>query len=245
MTTQNQNEAPPAILDNAELPGAYVMRPQQAEVDWNVGVEPVVEAEVPSAPTQDEPVQDLSYLALPEDFGIAPQPQPQLPVVPAVPNTPEAVEAAKKLGFTVEQINQFVATAQEAQAKVAKYENEIRQQRSLNQLQAEWGVDRAEFQQRMSAITERFKRYPQNIQRQLDSVEGAKLIYAYLQQQQQQAKPNVPQFQRSGTTPAPTPGSNQNTYLFTQAEIDKMSNDEYRTKSAQILQAYAQGRVKK
>ena len=43
----------------------------------------VGEAEVPSAPTQDEPVQDLSYLALPEDFGIAPQPQPQLPVVPA------------------------------------------------------------------------------------------------------------------------------------------------------------------
>jgi len=248
MVTGIEQDAPPQVLDTSEVPGAYVMRPAEAKVLYGQGVEPVEETatEQPSeqTATQEQPTDDLSYLALPEDFGIATQtPQPTIPAVAPIVDTPAAREAAKALGYSLEDINAFIAQSTQAAQKVSQYENAIRQQRQLSQLQTEWGVDRAEFQNRMSAITERFKKYDKATQQRLDTVEGAKLIWAYLQQQQQQSKPNVPQFQKSAPN-APTPGT-QPKYMFTQAQIDSMSNEEYRKNSDRILYAYTNNLVKK
>lgn len=244
INTAPQQDAPPVVTDDSGLPGAYVMRPAEAKIVYGEGVDPVEElAQQPSEQpaTQEQPNQDLSYLALPEDFGIASTP-PKLPAVNTIADTPEAREAAQKLGYSLEQINTFVQASQQAQQKVTQYEAQIRSQRQLNQLRQEWGVDQNEFQNRMAQVVDRFKKYDKATQQRLDTVEGAKLIYAYLQQQNQQSKPNVPQFQKSNSS---ANAQAQPKYMYTEAQINKMSNEEYRTNSDKILYAYSQGLVRK
>ncbi|MBD2200155.1 MULTISPECIES: hypothetical protein [Calothrix] len=174
----------------------------------------------------DEQPQDLSYLDLPQEINNVNEP-PQY-------STPEFKQFNEQFKqYAGVDFKEAVNMVQELQA--FKQQQTVNSQ--LNTLKQEWGVDDKEVTQRLELIRERFVKYPPQLQAQLDNPEGAKLIWAKLEQERQVS--SVPQLDRGRRT---TPGSNTK-YLFSKSQIDKMSDSEYRQNANKIMYAYANGLV--
>lgn len=184
----------------------------------------------------------LEELDLPEDLGLE-APEGELP---ELPDTEEAKAFAKQfqeyLGISVEE---FKAAAQDYK-KTIEYVEQVRAENYYNQsiqnLSSEWNVDKSEVESRLEKVRERFNKYPQDMQDRLDNPEGAKLIWAKIEQEQQkQQKPEVPTFQKS------TPGSPKNAGkkpLFTREQLANMTPEEYAANNEKIIEAYILGQVR-
>lgn len=206
-------------------------------------------------PPQDEEKQEskseeglpsLEELDLPEDLGVDTSEKQD---VPELPDTEEAKKFAEQfqqyLGISVDE---FRNAAQDYR-KTIEYVNEVRaeqeRKQALSSLQSEWGVDSNEVQQRLEKVQERFNKYPEEMRNRLDNLEGAKLIWAKIQseEQAQKTQPDVPQFQKSKTAgQAPKAGSNQ--VRFTREQIAKMTPQEYEANNEEIIEAYRLGLVR-
>lgn len=191
-------------------------------------------SETPSVAT--EPAKDLSWLDKPP----SPTQETQAPPKPATPEFEKfSSDFEQVLGFPLEELRAGMSELQQFRQQVAQTEtrNAIQQQESA--LQQEWGVSGDDFADRMEVIRQRFKSYSPEIQQRLDNVEGARLIWAKLQQEESET--GIPVFQRSTGTGRTNVGKNKP--QFTRSEIQRMSPDVYERYSAQIYSAYQQGLI--
>jgi hypothetical protein len=141
----------------------------------------------------------------------------------------KAVEA--KLGVSIE-------------AVVAMLEDfgSFRNQQLIDQQQAplknEWG---ASFSERYDLVVERFKTLPADMQKALDNVEGARLIWAQLEKEGAQVTPSagVPRFDRTGVVN----NRQKAKFLYTLSELDNIPFKEYQAQQEKINDAFARGLV--
>lgn len=192
---------------------------------------------------QKDSLPSLDELDLPEDLGL---PGSEEGEVPELPDTEEAKQFAKQfqeyLGVSVEE---FRAAAQDYK-KTIEYVNQVRAEnyyrQSIQSLSNEWGIGGEEVESRLETIRERFNKYPKEMRDKLDSPEGAKLIWAKIEQEQKKQQPEVPTFQKS------TPGSPKNAGgkkpLFTREQLEKMTPEEYAANNDKIIEAYQLGLVR-
>jgi hypothetical protein len=231
---------------NTQVPQTEVQEEAKSDLEQrllqldNAESEPEQERSTESTqpPTENE-LPDLSELDLPEQ---QPQAEPTAEAAPELPDSPEAKKFAedfkKYLGFDVTELQTGVKELQQYREQIAQEKAKVDQDRQLDALSKEWGLDRTELDNRMTQVVERFNQYPPEMQQRLDNLEGAKLIWAKIEQEQGQNK--VPQFQKSGSRV--TTGKK---FLFTQSEIANMPNDEYQRNADRIVHAYKQGLVDK
>lgn len=101
------------------------------------------------------------------------------------------------------------------------------------QLDTFWGVDREETIRRYEAIKPYFQRLSPEKKKLYDTVEGADLLWRSVQAQ--------------GVTKTQTTKNSKNAgnkrFMFTQAEIDAMSPEEYAQKAEAINKAYINNQV--
>ena len=177
---------------------------------------------------------DLAELDLPEDLGLEAKNEEQKEVAPEFKKFAEDFE--KYMGMPIEQ---FKASQQEAIQYVNQVKAEQAKVEATKLLSNEWGVEATEVESRLEQVQERFNKYPEDMRKRLDSVEGAKLIWAKIEQESaSRLNKQVPQFQRSRSQSTASPKA-----MFTQAEIDKMSPDVYARNADRILRAYQLGLV--
>lgn len=157
-----------------------------------------------------------------------------------IPDTPEAKKFAEDfkqyLGFDIEELRGGMKELQQLRQEAIQIQQKAAQEREMNTLREEWGIDQGNFDERMKMIVQRFSAYPPEMQKRLDNIEGAKLIWAKLEQEQ--AKQPVPKFQKS--TGKTSLGKQP---MFTKSEIDSMSSSEYAKNADKILKAYRLGLV--
>lgn len=185
---------------------------------------------------------DLAELDLPEDLGV--EPGEGFKEVAQLPDTPEAKKFAEDfqtyLGISVEDFRQ----AAQDYTKTIEYFNQVKAEQyrkeAINTLSNEWGVGVTEVSSRLEQVQERFNKYPQEMRDRLDSLEGAKLIWAKIEQETS-AKNNrdIPKLERSRGVTSTAPK-----VMFTQREIDNMSREEYERNADRIYRAYQLGLVK-
>ncbi len=183
------------------------------------------------APVQQQ--QDLSWLDLPRDE------QPAAPpTVAPLPDTPEAQKFANQfeeyLGFKIEDLRAGIQEMQQMRQHFNQVQSQNRVQQQESALKQEWGIDGNDFQDRLQVIRERFSKYSPEIQQRLDNVEGAKLIWAKLQQEEQEA--GIPVFQKSTGLGRTNAGGNRP--QFTRSEILRMSPEQYERFASEITYAY-------
>jgi hypothetical protein len=193
---------------------------------------------------EQEGLPSMEELDLPEDLGVDTSEKED---VPELPDTEEAKQFAKQfqeyLGISVEE---FRNAAQDYK-KTIEYVNQVRAEQERNkamaELSQEWGVDSNEVQSRLEKVQERFNKYPEEMQNRLDNLEGAKLIWAKIQAEQQaKEQKQVPEFQRSKTAgQAPKAGQQ---IKFTKEQIAKMTPEEYEANNEEIIEAYRLGLVR-
>lgn len=136
----------------------------------------------------------------------------------------------KEFGMTVEEAKELVQSLAQERA-----ERGVRQQQEA--LASHWGVPQQEVERRLIDVRTYWEKLPEEKQRKLDNVEGAKAIWAKISN----GKTTTPKMDRtSGKTPG---GSSK--YLYSQKQIDKMPQHEYDAQADQIAAAYAAGRVKR
>lgn len=195
------------------------------------------QAEVkPSPETSNLP--DLSELDVPTQQPVQTQPQAE---PTALPDTPEAKKFAEDfknyLGFDITELRTGVQELQKYRQQVAQEAAQAAQVKQTASLQQEWGLQGDAFDSRMSQIVERFKQYSPEMQKRLDNVEGAKLIWAKIQEESKNS--DVPQFMKS----SPGVSSGGKKPMFTRAEIMNMSKEQYAKNADRILKAYQLGLV--
>jgi hypothetical protein len=191
---------------------------------------------------QEEPKDDddLSWLDLSEDLGI------EEPVKEAqdLPDTPEAQKFAEDfkqyLGFDISELRDGIQTFKAMQQEIVQYKTQKAVETSMKQLQNEWGVDSGEFDSRMTRILDRFNKYPAELKAKLDNVEGAKLLWAKIEQEERAKGKEVPRFERSSNPISQSIGRP----MFTWNEINAMSNEEYVANADRITYAAANGLIK-
>ncbi len=206
--------------------------------------------EVPKGETKDKDKSkdtdkaddDLAWLDIPEDLGVENLKEPL-----AIPDTPEAQKFAEDfkqyLGFDVNELREGISSFSEMQKEINQYRAQKKVDSELKTLKGDWGVDGTDFDSRMAQVVERFNKYSPEMKAKLDGTEGAKLIWAKIEQEQvvNNRKPQVPQFERSrstGATGLPRP-------QFTQRDIDSMDSATYERNADAILHAYANGLIQK
>ena len=170
---------------------------------------------------------DLSFLDLPSE---APKETQQ---AQADQNTPEFKAFAEQFKqFSGVEFQEAINTLNDLrgyrQAQII-----AEQKRNLQQA---WGVDEQVLNQRLQLVQERFNKYPKAMQAQLDNEEGARLIWAKLQLEQQDNTP--PKMDRAKAT---VPASGK--YMFSESQIQKMSDTEYKQNVDRITYAYKNGLV--
>lgn len=155
------------------------------------------------------------------------------PEAQAEPQVPVGFEDFSKqfeqyLGFDLKSAKSMI---EELQGFRTQYN--VEQQK--NNLRNEWG---GEFDTRFQEVQQYFKTLPPAQQQALDNVDGAKLIWAKIAQQNQTRKPNVPTFVSSrGSVPSGTKDT------INYSDIVAMSPKDYKANSAAIEAAFAEGRV--
>lgn len=195
-------------------------------------------ASQPPSTTQQPPVseeQDLSWLSPPADTPSESQ--------VGLPDTPEAKKFAadfqQYLGFSVDELRAGIQEMQQMRQHFSQVEINARVQRQQQELSEAWGISGDDLNDRLDIVRERFSKLPPEMQSRLDNPEGAKLIWARLQQEEQQT--GIPVFQRStglGMSNAGKPKPQ-----FTRSQIQRLSPQQYERYAPQILQAYQQGLV--
>jgi hypothetical protein len=134
----------------------------------------------------------------------------------------------KRYGLSRDEFEGMAAKAREVEAA-----NEV------VALQKSWGVDSAEYETRMTAVRAAFQKLPEAMQDALDNTQGAQMIWAMIQQGSP-AKAAVPAVEKSSGAKAQSSGK---THMFTQSEINRMSDADYAKNIKAIEQAYALGLV--
>ena len=184
---------------------------------------------------------DLSELGEPE---VKPEETKEEPVQEeglGLPDTPEAKKFAEDfkqyLGFDISELRTGVQELQTYRQQLEQERQQAAQQQEMSKLQKEWGLEQGEFDTRLNAVIERFNKYSPEMQARLDSVEGAKLIWAKLEQEAKDS--GVPAFQKSSS--GAVSGGKQP--MFTRTEIASMSKEEYSRNADRILKAYQLGLV--
>lgn len=205
--------------------------------------EPVVESDDDTEPAPDS--EDL--LDLPSLDDPLPKEEPDLPDVPK-----EEVELDEKFAKYFEKstgmpMEEFGATLHEIRTIVKEIGAEglkngiafIRASQEAQQIEAVrsevdklWGVSREETLKRLEQIKPYFDRMPKEKQRLYDTPEGADLIWRSIQSQTTKT-----QTSKTGKNPA------GRRYVYTQAQIDAMSKEEYAANADKITQAYNKGLV--
>lgn len=186
---------------------------------------------------------DLSWLDLPEDLGLA-----ETKDVPEVPDTPEAKKFAEDfkqyLGFDISELRTGVQAFKAMQDEIAKVRAERTANQAVKDLKATWGVDGTEFDNRIKQVTERHGKYKANkaLYDQLDNIEGAKLIWAKIEQEGKAKKPEVPQFDRSSKNTSPVSSTEKGT--ITWAQIESLSDSEYQRLLPKINKMMLEGKIK-
>ena len=237
---QVQNQVQPQATSTEEAPVSDLEQRLQSLDESQVEEKTSPSTEGTPSP---ESLPDLSELDLPteqpktETTESAPEPQQE---ELGLPDTPEAKKFAEDfkqyLGFDVTELKQGIAELNQYRTQLQQERAAQAQQKEMTALQQEWGLEKDAFDGRMNQIVERFKKYSPEMQKRLDTVEGAKLIWAKIEQESKGN--NVPAFQRNSTV---TPGGKK--YLFSTSEISNMSSDEYARNSDRILKAYQLGLV--
>ena len=202
------------------------------------------------ASTQSNDVQPESGEKLPSlDELDLPTEQPQststkeVPVQESagLPETPEAKKFAEDfkqyLGFDISELRGGIQELEQYRQQIALEKQQQAQEKQLGSLQQEWGLDKAEFDGRMNQIIDRFQKYSPEMQQRLDTLEGAKLIWAKIEQEMKDSN-SVPQFQKSSFN-----GSGGKKFLFSASEIKAMNKSEYSKNADKILKAYQLGLV--
>lgn len=197
--------------------------------------------EATSVPKEDKPSEGASPLPTLEELDI-PEQQPQAePTQPSLelPDTEEAKKFAQDfkeyLGFDISELRSGVDELRQAREYIAQQKAQTERQSAMQELSTEWGIPPEEADMRLQAVVERFNKYPPEMRQRLDNLEGAKLIWAKIEQESQAS--GVPKFQKS------TGYSVGQKYQFTKSEIDSMTRDEYYRNQDKITQAYALGLV--
>jgi len=174
------------------------------------------------------------------------QPQPsEVPPPADVPPAPdyEALKAKPEFEAFNNQLKEYFGiTGDDLKAGIEEMQQyrqtlaEQKVQQQVNELKQAWGEN---YDQALAAVNERFLKLPANMQEALNNSQGAQLLYAQIQLEQQQQGSSVPQFDRPSLTgPAQT-----NKFQFTQSQLDRMSESEYRKNNEAITYAYMNGLV--
>lgn len=235
---------------NEDTSAQFQREQQQAELTEQEEISPTEEQspeteskeQKPEEKEQKDGLPGLDELDLPEDLGIQGEEGEE---VPELPDTEEAKAFAeqfqKYLGISVEEFR----TAAQDYKKTIEYVNQARQEqyynKAVNSLSQEWGVDQNEVETRLEKVRERFNKYPEDMRNRLDSPEGAKLIWAKIEQEQQRQQPEVPTFQKSSS--AGTQGQ-QRKPRFTREQLAQMTPEEYSRNNEEIIEAYKLGLVR-
>lgn len=169
--------------------------------------------------------------------------QPEQPTTFDIPDDDNAKRFKesfeKYLGFPLEDLKTYSEQFRQQQEKLQQIEAVNYHNSSIQTLAKEWNVDLNQAEGRLNEIKERFQQYNPEMQRRLDNLEGAKLIWSRLELERNQ-RGQVPQFQRSSSmSQVGTP----NEFLFTETQLDNMSKEEYERNADRIYQAYAMGLV--
>ena len=179
--------------------------------------------------------QDLSWLS-------APTSEPSTAPA-ALPDTPEAKKFAtdfqQYLGFSVDELRAGIQEMQQMRTHFAQVQTQAAIQRQEKELSEAWGISGDALNDRLSIVRERFSKLPPEMQSRLDNPEGAKMIWARLQQEEQQS--GIPVFQRS--TGLGMSNAGQKKPQFTRSQIQSLTAQQYERYAPQILQAYQQGLV--
>lgn len=201
------------------------------------------EQQAENAPLKDERTQDLERrlgYSL-EDLGAQPQQDEQ-----QGQEAPEGQQQTEDDWFRQRFQEYFGVDPQEAAQRFQELQ-QFRQQQLIQQqqaeLQREWGDA---YQERLEAVKEYFNnRLTPEQQQALDNADGARLIWARIQQEQMANQPQVPNYQQTTGQPpqqrvqqAATPQ-----YKFTKSQIDKMSRAEYENNIKEIEDAIMNGLV--
>jgi len=142
-----------------------------------------------------------------------------------------------KFGVSPDEFNQRFSELQQF-----RQQQLIQQQQ--NELQKEWGN---QFDERLNLVKEYFNNNltPEQ-QSALDNADGAKLIWAKIQQEQSANQPNVPNYQQQASNQTPMQRVNNAAtpnYMFTRSQIDSMSTQEYQKNIKDIEYAFVNGLV--
>jgi hypothetical protein len=144
----------------------------------------------------------------------------------------------KRFGLSIDEIIDVLngADAVVRETAVEKQERELREF---------WGEDA--YEANMSAVAERFAKLPPELQEKYDNVEGAKLLWALVQQEQNAKNQRKATPQRDtvrfikGGKQATGQGAAANT--FKMSELLEMSQAEYQKNLSVIEQAFKDNRV--
>lgn len=209
----------------------------------------------PSQPQETAPQQPSDPNGLPRIDELDLNQQSSLPNDPQSPEQPEQPttfdipddENAKRfkesfekyLGFPLEDLKTYSEQFRQQQEKLQQIEAVNYHNSSIQTLAKEWNVDFNQAEGRLNQIKERFQQYNPDMQKRLDNLEGAKLIWSRLELERSQ-RGQVPQFQRSSSM---SQVGNANEFMFTESQLDNMSKEEYERNADRIYQAYAMGLV--
>jgi len=140
-----------------------------------------------------------------------------------------------KFGVPPDQIQQQFQELQQF-----KQEQLVKQQEQA--LRQEWGDA---YDERIQQVKEYFQnRLSKEQQKSLDNADGARLIWAKIQQEQAQNQPQPPNFQpQQGKSPEQLVTQPSSSYMFTKSQLDKMSLKEYNDNIKNIEYAMSNGLV--
>jgi hypothetical protein len=105
------------------------------------------------------------------------------------------------------------------------------------QLATHWDVPQETVAQRLTEVAKVWNKLPDDKKQKLDNIDGVKAIWARIETKGGKSTPKLDKSAAKATA--------QSKYLFTQSQIDSMSDAEYAQNRQAIANAYAQGKVKK
>jgi len=199
----------------------------------------------PAQASQPTVVEPTAPGASPTDSAAptAPEAQAEQPTVPTLPPLPEALAPYQEQlnEYFQAMVGQYMGVTPEQLQLGVQYIQQQEVATQLSQLQSTWGVDESEMDRRLSAVRERFNQLSPQEQAGLDSVTGAQLLWAKLEQEGYggRTQPQVPRFDRSRGA-ASVSGQAP---MFSRAQIAAMSPAEKATYHDQIQYAYLNGLV--
>lgn len=221
--------------------------PRQLEQLKDLMGQPQPQDTAPQQPSDPDGLPRIDELDLNQQSSIPNNPetseQPEQPTTFEIPDDENAKRFKesfeKYLGFPLEDLKTYSEQFRQQQEKLQQIEAANYHNSSIQTLAKEWNVDLNQAEGRLNAIKERFQQYNPDMQRRLDNLEGAKLIWSRLELERNQ-RGQVPQFQRSSSmSQVGTP----NEFLFTESQLDNMTKEEYERNADRIYQAYAMGLV--